>query len=114
MWDVTTTGVTAALDALGRRGEVRAHNISNAETPGFRANHVDFEDALATAWRRGTPERTQVNEVVSPTLADATGNTVDLETEMIGSMKDGLTRDAMIQSFNFKTSNLRMAIVGRR
>lgn len=114
MWDTTTSGVVAALKGLEQRNEVRAHNIANAETPGFRAEHVEFETQLADQLRRGTPERTETATVNSPTIVDGRGNSVDVETEMVGSMKDGLQREAMNAAFNFKTSNMRMAIMGRR
>jgi flagellar basal-body rod protein FlgB len=42
------------------------------------------------------------------------GNSVDLETELIGEMKDGLLRQAMVQGFNFKTGQLRVAMGGHR
>lgn len=114
MWDITTTGVTAALDALSARGSARADNIANAETPGFRAQYVDFEAALSDAWQRGTPERAEAPTVASPTIVGPNGNSVDVETEMISSMKDGVVRGAMTEAFNFKTGNLRMAIRGTR
>ncbi len=114
MWDITTSGVTAALDGLAARQDVRAHNVANAETPGFRAQQVNFEDSLRDALRRGAPERMTASEAASPTIVNADGNSVDLETEMVGSMKDGLQSRAMVEAFNFKTGNLRMAIKGMR
>ena len=114
MWDITTTGVTAALDGLAARQDVRAHNVANAETPGFRAQHVNFEDSLRDALRRGAPQRTEATTVASPTIVNANGNSVDLETELVGNMKDGLQANAMVEAFNFKTGNLRMAIKGIR
>ena len=47
-------------------------------------------------------------------MVDARGNTVDLETELIQGMKDGLQRDAMITAFNYKVGQLRVAMGGRR
>lgn len=114
MWDVTTSATVAAMDGLSQRGSVRAHNIANAQTPGFRAMQVEFEDALSTALRRGTPEDVRVTSMLTPSVVDARGNSVDLETEMVEGMKDGLQRDTMVAAFNFKTGNLRMAIGGRR
>jgi flagellar basal-body rod protein FlgB len=114
MWDITTSTAVAALDGLARRGEVRAHNVANAETPGFRARNVEFEGELAAALRRGDPMATQATTSASPTVVDARGNSVDLETEMIGNLADGLHRDTMTAAFNFKTGNLKMAIAGRR
>ena len=114
MWDLATTGVTAALDGLSARGSARAHNIANAVTPGFRATHVEFEEALKAAWQGGRPEAMQPVEVATPSVVNAQGNSVDLETELIGSMKDGSLRDTMVAAFNFKTGNLRVAMGGQR
>lgn len=38
-----------ALDALALRQQVTASNIANADTPGFRASEVRFEDILQRA-----------------------------------------------------------------
>jgi flagellar basal-body rod protein FlgB len=114
MWDVTTQAALGALDGLSMRGDVRAHNVANAETPNFRAGHVEFEAMLSDAVRRGTPARAQASVVASPTIVDAQGNSVDLATELMGEMKDGLHRQAMVEGFNFKMSQLRVAMGGRR
>ena len=114
MWDVTTQAALGALDGLAMRGEVRAHNIANAETPGFRAGHVEFESLLSDALRRGDPARARAEVVASPTLVDHRGNSVDLGTELVGEMKDGLHRQAVIEGFNFKMGQMRAAMGGRR
>lgn len=114
MWDITTHSVVGALQGLGLRGEVRAHNIANAETPGFRARHVDFETALADAIGRGTPQRANAQVVTAPTVINAIGNSVELETELIGAMRDGLHRDTMVAAFNFKSGQFRVALGGQR
>jgi flagellar basal-body rod protein FlgB len=114
MWDVTTHAAIAALDGLSRRGEVRANNVANAETPGFRAGYVEFESALSEALRRGDPRSATPTTIPTPSIVNANGNSVDLETELVAGIKDGLHRDAMTASFNFKVGNLRMAIGGRR
>ena len=114
MWDAATHVVLGALDGLSLRSDVRAHNVANAETPGFRASHVDFESTLSDAIRRGNPQLAQASLVASPTIIDARGNSVDIETELIGELKDGLHREAMTAAFNFKVGNMRVAMGGRR
>ncbi|MFA9430936.1 flagellar basal body rod protein FlgB [Egicoccus sp. AB-alg2] len=112
---MTTTAALRALDGLALRGTVRANNIANSETPNFRASTVDFETTLRDALRRRDPAQAPSPEVVaSPTIVDAQGNSVDMETELIGSMKDGLHRDAMVSAFNYKVGQLRVAMGGRR
>ena len=51
-----------ALDIYAERGRVHARNVANAETPGYRAQEVRFEDDLKLALRTqaaGSLERTQ-------------------------------------------------------
>lgn len=109
-----TRAVEQALRGLALRGEVRAHNVANLNTPGFRARDVDFQAALRTAVATGTTDRMAAPQVVAGNgLPDASGNTVDLETEMVGMMKDQLLRDAMVNAFNFKAAITRAAITAR-
>lgn len=51
-----------ALDVYAERGRVHARNVANAETPGYRAQEVRFEDDLKLALRttgEGRLARTQ-------------------------------------------------------
>ena len=43
--------VRSALDGLAMRQQVTSHNLANAETPGFSASAVSFEQALQRAMR---------------------------------------------------------------
>jgi flagellar basal-body rod protein FlgB len=114
IWDATAITAVRALDGLAQRGQVRAHNIANVNTPNFRAAHVAFEDALRDAVTRGRPEVARTEVVAASTVVDGNGNSVDLETEMIGALQDGLLRDTMVAGFNFKSAQLRVAFGGRR
>lgn len=111
--DTTMRAVEYALDGLKQRADTRANNVSNVNTPNFEAKDVDFESALKSALAVGRPEAASAPAVVQGDgLPDATGNTVDLETELTGFMKDNLLRDAMVNAYNFKVSVLRTAIKG--
>lgn len=112
--DVTMAGMEYALRGLAQRADVRANNVSNVNTPGFRAARVDFETSLRTALASGRPERAAAPAVsADPTIPNPNGNTVDLENELVGMMKDNLLRDAMVNSYNAKVGILRAAITGR-
>ena len=103
-----------ALRDLSQRADVRAHNLSNVNTPGFRATRVDFESSLRAALGRGDVTSVAAPQVsADPNLPGPNGNTVSMEGEMVGQMKDNLLRSAMVQAFNFKATALRTAI-GRR
>ncbi len=54
----TDTVLERALDAASLRQQVVANNLANANTPGFKASHVEFESLLQEALgtgQRGTP-----------------------------------------------------------
>ena len=112
--DITLGALEYALNGLAQRGDVRADNVANANTPGFQATRVTFEGALADALRNG-----DVSAVASPSTLpatgapDALGNTVSLEDEMVEGIKDNLGFQTYIQGYNFKLDVLRKAIGGQ-
>lgn len=112
--DVTMGAVEFAISGLSRRANVRANNVANVNTPGFRASRVDFESVLAGALAAGTTDRVTTPAVTAaPNLPNGNSNTVALETELVGMMKDNLLRDAMVSAFNHKATLLRSAIGNR-
>lgn len=110
--DLTMRTVEFALDGLAARGDVRAGNVANVNTPGYQARTVAFEDALRSALERGVdPEGLEVPDaVVVPGAAGPNGNTVSLEEELVAQIEDGLMNQALIHGYNFKISVLRTAI----
>jgi len=88
MWDATTHATAAAIDGLARRADIRAHNIANTHTPGYRALDLPFERDLQVALQRGaTPTATTTGPTFAPSIVDDRGNSVDLETELVGAMR---------------------------
>jgi flagellar basal-body rod protein FlgB len=49
--------VKRSLDVYADRGKVHARNVANAETPGYRAQEVRFEEDLQLALRTGAEGR---------------------------------------------------------
>lgn len=90
--DPVAAALATALDGLALRQRVTADNIANADTPGFQASKVDFEDSLRTALDDGSltggPLGTDLATVV-PTSGppSANGNNVDLGTEEMTAMQ---------------------------
>lgn len=113
--DLTMRTVEFALDGLAARGDVRAANVANVNTPGYQARTVDFEDALRDALARGAdPETLEVpGTILAPGAPDPRGNTVSLEGELVAQIEDGLMNQALIHGYNFKLDVLRTAIGGR-
>jgi flagellar basal-body rod protein FlgB len=112
MFDITSSAVEHALHGLRVRSDVRANNIANANTPGFRASRVDFEAALKAAIERRGPVAAPA---VTPDLSIPSdgASSVNIETEMVGMLKDNLLRESMVAAFNHKADVLRSAIRGQ-
>lgn len=115
--DSTMGIVEYALRGTAARSEVHSHNIANVNTPNFRAKRVDFESRLQEILARGDVAAT--SDLEAPSVldtgapADHRGNSVDLQTELVGLVKNNLIQDAMVNAYNFKVNVLRTA-VGRR
>jgi flagellar basal-body rod protein FlgB len=79
----------SALDGLSYRQRVTADNIANADTPGFIAKKVDFEDSLSSALADGSFSRGDVTPTVTDSTAQvgANGNNVDLANETLTAMQ---------------------------
>jgi flagellar basal-body rod protein FlgB len=112
MYDITTGAVEYALRGLGMRADVRANNIANANTPGFRATRVEFEAALSRAIETRGPVAAP-SALADMSIPSGQASSTNLETEMVGMLKDNLLRESLVNAFNSKANILRTAIGGR-
>jgi len=82
---VSINALSSALDGLAARQRAIADNIANINTPGFRAQRVSFEDALAASVSNGSGVvAPRLERSAEPTRTD--GNNVNLDTETISSI----------------------------
>lgn len=58
--DTAFKSLSFALDGLSRRQTVTANNIANADTPGFKAQRVEFESELQSALNLQTNATTEM------------------------------------------------------
>jgi flagellar basal-body rod protein FlgB len=98
------------LNGLTARQQATAANIANAQTPGYRAQRVNFEDSLTSAMNAGDPQSASIDTVDAGTPANITGNTVQLDSEVTDLQKEGLQYQAVASAISFKYSLLRTAI----
>jgi flagellar basal-body rod protein FlgB len=124
-----------ALTGLARRQQVIANNIANADTPGFKAGAVRFEDELAQALHRRQEDlslaRTapghlalqpdsitavRPREHVMQNLTYRTdGNNVDIDAQMSALAETQLRFAALTQLAGSRLGQLRTIITeGRR
>jgi len=117
---VTGAMVRTALDALALQQRVSADNIANANTDGFSARRVVFEDALrAVEDAHAAPELAKARLAAIGAgitagdfirVADAPGVQLDLEVARLN--ETVLKYQALVQGLEQSGSLVRMAVTG--
>ena len=120
------------LDASSLRNQVISNNIANADTPGFKASSVKFEEYVQQALEDGdssamngtqsyTDNWTSSLDDIEPqvvtnsgTTMRMDGNNVDIEYEMNELAKNNIEYYTLLQKVNSEFSQLRTAITEGR
>jgi flagellar basal-body rod protein FlgB len=116
------------MQIRAKRAELIASNIANADTPGYKAQGMDFQKMLAQASQKlnttgmsRTNEkhfdiRMELNNGVGyriPNQPDTgDGNTVDVQVERNLYLKNSLEYQASLQFLNGRIKGLKKAISG--
>lgn len=127
--DKTLQAMTTALNFREMRQKLITSNIANANTPGYKAKKMDFEEALARAldvdgqMRMGATDGRHFNvggggfNNLEPEIYEnpngvvsENGNTVDVEAEMAVMTENKLMYDALVQLINKKMGIMKYAI----
>ena len=113
--DPTMQGLQFALNSLSQRQQVLSNNIANAQTPGFVAQDVSFEDQLSSILSGGASSSANGQGTVL-NAADLTssqdGNRVDLESQMSKVTETNIMYDALAQLTADRLGILNTAITG--
>lgn len=128
MFGKTTDALSASINFRSLKQNVTSTNIANAETPGFKAKKMDFEQALSRAVDIQGLGRMHVDHgdhipinggSISNVTADVyenpdvtmtnDGNTVDLEREMADLAENTIMYKAAIQLINKKLAGMAYA-----
>lgn len=130
IFDTTTDALAASLNFRSLRQNVTASNLANAETPGYKAKVVEFEDALARAidleginkqngntdpdnfaMGSGAISRSKAGVYDNPEINVTNDqNTVDLEKEMAALQENSILYKAALQLINKKLGSIRYAV----
>jgi flagellar basal-body rod protein FlgB len=106
---VTTVAMTSALDGLAARQRAIANNIANMNTPGYTAERVSFEDALAASVQAGSGQVAATTaRSLEPTNLD--GNNVNLDTETLSNVDTVLRYQFASQAVDNEFSLVRSAM----
>jgi len=122
-----------ALRIRGERAELLAQNMANADTPGYQARDINFQDLISKESFTDTRLRTThpshiapgannpgTNNIATaarlqyriPQQASLDGNTVDLQTERAEFMRNALMYQTSLQFLNGRFNGLMTAIRG--
>jgi flagellar basal-body rod protein FlgB len=120
-----------AISLQAQRASIAAANISNAETPGYKAQKFEFESALQSAVSGGTLPMTSTNisHITGPvqdiksikgvTDVDLTpgridGNNVDLDKEVVNFSDAHINYSAIVTAMTSRGASTRSAITDAR
>ncbi|MFQ3197762.1 MAG: flagellar basal-body rod protein FlgB [Paraglaciecola sp.] len=116
-----------ALQVRTERMEVIAGNLANANTPGYKARDINFQDAMKNARhsRDQNLTRTHENHIQGHTKGNGEiefrmpnqpdtgdGNTVDVQIERNNFLDNGLRYQAGMEFINGKIKGMKKAISG--
>jgi len=127
--DKTMQALAASLKYRQLRQELIASNIANAETPGYKAKKIDFEEALARALDTDDQMNMKVTDGkhfnvgnggfknLQPEIVESDdgivsqdGNTVDRDKELAEMAENKIMYDASVQLLNKKLALLKYTI----
>lgn len=128
IFDKTTNALSASANLRLLRQNITSANIANAETPGYKAQKLDFEEALSRALDheglgkvhtsdaehfllgQGAVGRVRADVYDNPEInLSNDGNTVDLEREMATLSENTILYRAALQLINKKLGAMRYA-----
>jgi len=111
--DLSINVLNSALDGLAAQQRAISNDISNVNTPYYRARSVDFEDGLKQAIANGDDPMSSISTVQYSTAAGGlTGNNVDLNAETVASAKNEMSYELALRATGDRFTLLRTAIKG--
>lgn len=129
----TLQALSAAVKFREMRQEIISSNIANAETPGYKSQKLDFEEALARALDVDGQMNMNIDDGqhfnvgnggfnnLQPEIYDdpngvvsEDGNTVDREAEMAKMTENKIMYDTLVQLMNKKLGLMKYTINSER
>jgi flagellar basal-body rod protein FlgB len=109
--DGTQAILEAAMRGAWQRQTLLTQNITNAETPGYRREDLNFEGALRSAvGNEEAPEQVSFQVETQPTASSPTGNGVSADQESALLAENGLDYQALTQMLGAHDATLRAAM----
>jgi len=128
LFDTSIQAMKSALDGLSAQQEIIGQNIANVDTPGYRAQKVDFRAALQSAMNKTGKVMLKTtntahlqggksNERIQVSLREggtsrADGNNVDIDVELSQMTETVIQYQALTELISKKFAGLK-TIIGR-
>ena len=94
-----------------QRQTALTNNVSNADTPGYQRQDVNFESALQSAMTTGeSPAQMEFSAEAQPTQAGPNGSGVSIDQESARLAENGLDYEALTQVLGARNGTMRSAI----
>lgn len=110
-------GLGTAIGFHEARHQVISENLANAETPGFRARRLEFDQELQRVFQGDDlsgVDPSSLSEIDRTAPIKADRNSVDLDTEMARMSENSLRTVALSRMLARKYAGLKTAIMGTR
>lgn len=111
MPDSTLRILEKMLDVAAYRHKILASNIANADTPGYKAKDISFQQELDKAVSTGKAGSYELFETPS-TMPSRDGNTVNLDIEMAKVAENTLLYNTATQLMAMKVRMVKDIIKG--
>lgn len=109
--DTTQLALEGAARGAWARQTLLTNNISNANTPGYRREDLNFQGALRAALADGeSPTQVQFQPEVSPQVVGPEGNGVNIDQESALLAENGLEYQALVQVMGTRNGIMRSAM----
>ena len=109
--DTTQLALESAARGAWARQTLLTNNITNANTPGYEREELNFQGALRQALASGeSPTQVSLTPEVQPGATGPEGNGVDVDQESALLAENGLEYQALVQVMGTRDEILRSAM----
>ena len=109
-----------SLDFLWKKQSVTAGNLTNVDTPGYKAKYVTFEDMYRAKLKGASGDKERIRQAADSAVwlveesdtetARMDGNNVDIETENVTLAANQLKYNGLTECLNQEFKNLQMVM----
>ena len=101
--------MAAALQVRAARAEVLAGNVANADTPGYLARDIKFDDALQRVMENGDQSGSSFETVAAPENLGFDRNDTDINQQLAKAYENSLSYVATLKLYGDSMGRLRSA-----